>query len=180
MTDFAILSLPRSGSHMLASALDSHPNIRCTGEYEMIEKFPIGRSPGRIEGCIIQSYHIDQNIAPKWLDTAKIILLNRSFEDIAKSQYFNDEFGRTSTQFTVPTKRTGIVHHVPDERLRYLTDQRAILLNYIDGREYLQVSYQSLCRGADARTIRWEVSHLLCDFLDVTYQPLRPATHKPS
>ena len=177
---FAILSLPRSGSHMLASALDSHPAIRCTGEYGMTEKFPIGLMPGAVEGCIVQSYHIDRGIAPPWLHDAKIILLNRAFIDIARSQYLNDEHGRTATQFLSPSDSPGVQHKVPDKRLGYLRDQRTILLNYVQDREHLAVSYKSLCGGGDARVIRREVAHLICDFLDVTYHPLRPATHKPS
>ncbi len=165
---------------MLASSLDSHPDIQCSGEYDMIEKFPLGREPGRVKGCIIQSYHLDRGIAPPLPPETKLILLNRSFEEIARSQYCNDELGRSSTQFLSPTDSFGIFHKVPDERLRYLKEQHAILTSYIEGREHLSVSYKSLCKGADVRVIRWEVMHLLCDFLEVDRRPLRPLTYKPS
>ena len=146
----------------------------------MTVKFPMGLRAGAVEGCIVQSYHIDRHIVPPWLDSAKLILLNRSIVEIAHSQYLNDEHGRTATQFLHPSDSTGVQHEVPDERLGYLADQRAILLNYVQDREHLAISYKSLCGGKDVRVIRSRISHYLCDFLDVTYHSLRPMTYKPS
>ena len=182
MTDFAILSLPRSGSHMLASALDSHPAIKCVGEYNTYpEKFPIGLRSGAIEGCIVQGYHISGNIAPGWLPKAKLILLNRPIPEILYSLYKGHAAGGNYSQYLKPTDRSEDIHYPIRERhWAYLEEMRDIVKQYVEGREHMTVSYQSMCKGSDARAIRWEVAHQLCDFLGVARQPLRPVTHKPS
>lgn len=165
---------------MLASALDSHPDICCTGEYGMTEKFPIGRSPGRVNGCIVQSYHLDRGIAPSWLSEAKLIWLTRPLQDIALSRHYNNIAGTSSEQHLEPVKRDKHYEHVLSKTYIDLHKQRDVVTDFILNKEHLCIGYQSLCRNADIRTIRREVMHLLCDFLGVKHHPLRPVTHKPS
>lgn len=167
---------------MLASALDSHPAIKCVGEYNTYpEKFPIGLMPGAIEGCIVQGYHIEGKIAPGWLPKAKLILLNRPITEILKSLYTGAENGGNYSQYLEPTVTPDPIRYPINERhWAYLESLRDMLKEYTDGRESMTVSYNSLCKGADTRAIRWEVAHQLCDFLGVPRHPLRPVTHKPS
>ncbi len=182
MSKFAILSLPRSGSHMLASALDSHPAICCTGEYEMVEKFPIGRYPGAVVGCIVQSYHIDRHVAPPWLPEAKLILLFRPTREIIQSLYHGSENGTNYSQCLTQADHSGLQRHpYPDRHYSYLEAQRDIISEYARGRNHIMISYRSLCRDKDVRAIRWEVAHRICDFLEVDRQhPLKTTTHKPT
>lgn len=181
--DFAILSLPRSGSHMLASALDSHPEIQCQGEYGMTEKFPLGRRPGRIKGCIVQGYHISRHIAPPWIRNSRIIVLTRSLLAIAKSLHYNTMNGSTYDQHLEPVQR-GPQRSTPspDTIRRLEAEQEAIahFLEFANPNALLHVEYRLLCGDKDARAIRWEQAHRICDFLGVERLPMRPLTHKPS
>lgn len=180
MYDFFILSLPRSGSHMLASALDSHPDICCTGEYGMTEKFPIGRSGGKIKGCIVQAYHIQQGIAPPDFDTGRLIWLTRPVYEIAISRHYDNANGASAAQYLEPTEKTGVQRLVLPDTVKNLQIQIGVVTQVARAREHLAVNYKGLCAGKDTRAIRWEVAHQLCDFLEVDRQPLLPATHKPT
>ena len=81
--DFIILTVPRSGSHMLASALDSHPDICCIGE---VGKRPLydwlGTSGGEIKGGIV-------DVPCRWQITPehKVICLTRDPAEIARSKH---------------------------------------------------------------------------------------------
>lgn len=183
MYDFIILSLPRSGSHMLASALDSHPEIQCSGEYGMKEKFPLGRNPKRVKGCIIQGYHILREIAPKWIYAVKVIYLYRPVDEIAKSLHYLSPSGQSYDQHLHPAARTEKLYWEVDKetRNRLNSEQQALIdcLAKCDYPDVLTTSYQSLCKGKDARTLRWEQTHRILDFLKVERMPLKPLTHKP-
>ena len=49
--DFYIVTKPHSGSHMLASAINSHPDVSCGGEYGFVDRrAPYGE--GQVVGCI--------------------------------------------------------------------------------------------------------------------------------
>lgn len=56
--DFYIVTAPVSGSHMLASALDSHPDIQCRGEYGFKDYADdLGAVSKRVKGCITHIKH---------------------------------------------------------------------------------------------------------------------------
>jgi len=166
---------------MLASALDSHPEIRCSGEYEMTEKFPIGRSPGTIEGCIVQSYHIDHKTAPKWLEEAKLMLLYRPLQEIARSLYYDNESGRNHDQHLEPVTRDKTRYIVDQNKLDYLHRQHDLLTSYAVKRGgFLYLTYEWITKGLDTRVLPVYAERVLSEFLDVDRHPLTPATYKPS
>jgi len=72
---FVIFTTQRSGSHMVSSALNSHPDIHCVGETENIA--PLSQVYGEIK-------HYNQN--PDLSRYDKIIHLLRNPEDVAKSR----------------------------------------------------------------------------------------------
>ena len=77
---FCILTRPRSGSHMLASALDSHPEICCHGEYGM-DKYPLvlGKHPAEVQGWIVQEPLMDK-LGVDLDQFDKVIVLIRDLE----------------------------------------------------------------------------------------------------
>jgi len=179
MYDFIILSLPRSGSHMLASALDSHPEISCEGEYEMIDKIPIGHTRKQIHGCIVQAYHIRREIAPISIPT-KIIRIKRPLVQIVASRFLNSIDGTNSDQHTEPVKKEGISHTLKFKVWNDLLHDSLALDEFTASNPALTVSYNDMCKGKDARKIEHETALRICDYLEVTRAPLIPATYKPS
>lgn len=181
MYDFIIVSLPRSGSHMLASALDSHPDIQCEGEYGMIEKFPLGRTEARLRGCIVQGYHILGQIAlPTGWATAKIIKLTRSIDQIADSLHATNDDGQSYSQHLEPVRQQMPGGKPTQKTWSRINDEHEAILNWLLLRQYLTVTYDALSGGKDCRAIRWEQAHRICDYLGVERHPLIPKTHKPS
>lgn len=71
--DFYLLFLPRSGSHMLVSALNSHPEISCEHRDEDVEI-----SEGKIKGRAMKFLQANQN-------KKKVIYLTRNKADRLKS-----------------------------------------------------------------------------------------------
>lgn len=80
--DYIIYCRPRSGSHLLATLLNSHPDIACFGETcdEGLEE--LRNTRGKIEGAIY-FYHQERNLSKE----RKIIHLTRKPIDIATSEY---------------------------------------------------------------------------------------------
>ena len=74
--DFYIVTMPRSGSHMLASAINSHPDLQCGGEKGFIDEPKLPNEPCVARGCIthIKAYNVDQVSLD---DVSKVIVLLR-------------------------------------------------------------------------------------------------------
>ncbi len=180
MYDFIILSLPRSGSHMLASALDSHPEIQCQGEYEMIEKFPLGRNEAPIKGCIVQAYHIQRNIAPPDLVTAKLIYLYRPVREIVFSRFYGSPLGVNSEQWLTPVLRDKTQYDTSQDVIVDLMQQRIDLGAFLRNKDHLKVTYRDLCHDKDVRSLDRVTALRICDFLNIPNCVLVPMTHKPS
>lgn len=165
---------------MLASALDSHPDIQCEGEYGMIEKFPLGRTEKAVKGCIIQAYHIQRSIAPGWVKNVKVIYLERPLPEICESLFRGSPTGQNFSQHLEPAEPKKPCQ--PDkntfEQLQNLRQHVRGFLDTLD--HYHTVTYRQLCGDKDSRAIRWEAAQPICDFLDVSREPLIPKTHKPT
>lgn len=165
--DFAIMSLPRSGSHMLMSALHSHPEITMKGELRMKEKFPLPASEGALRGCICPSYSLPN---PAGISASTpIIFLKRDIQEIDRSPYH---------QHLAPAPVDDVVP--PKSRLSYLYNQLVLLEKFIESRKApkLEIWYDELCGGEDVRVL--DQSERLCCFLGISEQPLRPLTYKPN
>lgn len=162
--DFAIMSLPRSGSHMLMSALHSHPNITMVGEVGMVEKFPLPASEGGLRGCIVPSYRLPSVL----FSSTPVIFLLRDLGEIDNSPYH---------QHLAPVEYFDSIP--PKSRMSYLIEQRQLMnrfmLEHIAG-QYV-VTYDELCGGKDVRELG--LSAELCCFLNVSERPLQPLTYKP-
>jgi len=161
------MSLPRSGSHMLMSALHSHPEITMTGELRMKEKFPLPASEGLLRGCICPSYNLPVPVGIS--ASTPIIFLLRDLQDINRSNYH---------QHLAPAPVEDITP--PKSRLSYLYNRFVMMEEFMESRTApkLVIWYDELCGNNDARILHRSAE--ICYFLGVHEQPLRPLTYKPT
>lgn len=85
--NFLILTAQRSGSHMLGSALNSHPNISCGGELGRSDDV-IKPSEGEVKGAILMYRHWD--LFEVEFTARKVIHLVRDPYNIALSRLANE------------------------------------------------------------------------------------------
>ncbi len=173
--DFRIVCFPRSGSHMLATALDSHPFITCHGENNEawlgLEWFE-DNIVGRID---MFSDRVTDNLdrANKW------IILTRGEEERKKSLSI---FSRSSHIHLL--RESSVRIKGGNNRLPIWTDEeesnrQAALLAMEDVTDSLVISYEELTeQGTDTAQFTKETSNTLCDFLGVKRAVLLPATAK--
>src|SRR5574343_1331919 len=173
MCDFIILTLPRSGSHMLASALDSHPQISCEGEIWRADKrYPfLGAVRKQVHGGILMygvKHYVD-------LLGKKIICLLRDHDERLRSLQNTGILHFLET--TVVDKKSDMeIEHVVKEQaanrnselLRFATDNGALVLHYED-----------ITEGKDVREISASIVAEICEFLGVNMAPMKTLFFKP-
>lgn len=152
--DFLIIGLPRSGTHMVASALNSHPEIQCRNEDPMpLYGHCTGRVFTRIDDLPIADKHI---------------VITRPYEDRLRSWQTS---GTAHSQHPW-TPQAGHARH---DRL---ADDHHRLMSFSRHVNAMVVAYDHLTGGTDTRCFPEELSRRICDYLDVDLLPLRPKTHK--
>ena len=158
-----IVSLPRSGSHMLGSALSSHPELVCIGEYAS-DDFPEWANDGNCQ--IVQLYNITPN-------AEKYIVLVRSLEDRKRSWRKDGP-----THYYEPINVSDIEPIGVDFIIGQ--DMQQKLQDFIGSNKCLILHYEELTGNADIRQIPDKYGRMICEYLEVEYQPLVPATYKPT
>ena len=153
--DFLIVGLPRSGTHMLATALNFHPDINCRCE----DGQPLfGGVTGRVFTRLTNLPLAD-----------KFIVITRPWEERIQSW-------RTCGTEHLYEKR--FANH-----LRGRTDSLPRcdhkLIEFAMAHHAYRVSYGDLTGGIDCRRIPDRIASEICDFLEVEYHPLEPRTYKP-
>lgn len=170
--DFYILTIPRSGSHMLASALDSHPEISCRGEFEKETMYPwLGSADKRVNGQIISPYRLFGGVGSQ----TKMICLTRDYHDIAESSC---KACNPLHHFEPAVVKRQSVQISPEVYTRYQNAQ-ADLLKAVKRFPHIVVDYNEITNGEDTRLIPERTGRLLCDFLCVTYSVMSPRVYKP-
>ena len=163
--EFCILTRPRSGSHMLASALDSHPQIQCKGEYGM-EKYSrlMGREVHDISGHIVQDFMLPE-IDLKQFD--KIILLLRDLS-------LRKEYRGLHWLEPAQVKRS-----IRDHGDTPKTDHTALYVA-TTGMDRLIINYDDMTGGHDIRELPYKEGSAICAFLGTDYFPMKPIFYKPT
>lgn len=148
--DFAILTVGRTGSHLLASLLNSHPQIGCYGELQTLDahnkddiRIDPNKVSGAITGCIVPY--------PMWrrLDEFdKVIFCTRKNKEDHARSYAKNIKKRTPT--------TGDIEWAKKE----LDKKHKHIIDILDC--YLCVSYESITKGEDIREARLDT---ILDFL---------------
>lgn len=174
-TDFIILTLPRSGSHMLASALNSHPDICCLGE--LFRKPPLydwlGTGNG-ITGGIVWPDNFNQ------VKTKKVIGLIRNPRDMAYSavrKIGNDECYVDHALLPCSALSRDPGQKRIDSMLRR-SQALAKLLDKLP--DALILTYEMITNNMDIRIVPVEISTRICSFLGVPPYLLQPRTYKPT
>ena len=171
--DFVIFTLPKSGSHMLASALDSHPDINCGGE--VFRKRPLydwlGSGAG-IKGGIVNLFK-----SGIITDKHKVIVLTRDALGVAKSGTSALSTGELHAMDANTTKKqmriSSVSKGTQDRCNRLLVEARK-------HKDVFQVSYEEMTCNKNIDVIPTEISYKICDFLGVKRAELRPVFKKPA
>ena len=157
--DFFVLFLPRSGSHMLVDALNSHPEIDCTH----VDGGAGGK--GGMKG------HAQCNTT----NVTKAIVLIRNGRDRALSSYTslvpeNHVYQPTTVRRTFCPE--AVIRKQEEKTRRWLQDVRKL-----DNR--LEIHYEDLTGNRDIREIPQGYSHKICDFLGIERRILKTKLYKP-
>lgn len=168
MCDFAILSLPGAGSHMLASALDSHPQISCSGETGLNYSW-LGTA-GEISGHIIRPHQTEQ--VPV---TTKLIVLLRDPKGAMLSRAAR--VGRYHYLEPITISNPDVSY--AESYLQHYREMDEEIKDIAQQYPHIVISYESITGNDDIREIPERQAKCICAFLGVRYQPLKPKTHKP-
>lgn len=169
---FYILTKPRSGSHMLASALDSHPDIQCHGEAVYMPRMEsakwLGKNPGRVEGWIAQYDMFGPKSVPRLnINTPdKIIILTRDHTRRIPHKV-------THAHYVIPS----IEQYEPD--CSYAPVDYSPLFELAKHKPTLVLSYDDMTGNKDIRKLPQEYSDMVCDFLEVERAELTTRFYKP-
>lgn len=163
--DFYLLFLPRSGSHMLVDALNSHPDL------DVSHSDQGHGGQGHIKG------HAQCVVDPK---IKKAIILTRNSVDRMNSFFTNiaEVAGSNHTKKPIEIERK-----TPEKaENRYKNQQiKGEVFAEKAGKieKILFLSYEELTGDQDIRQIPEEYGRKICEFLGVPYLPLTTQFHKP-
>lgn len=163
--DFHLLFLPRSGSHMLVNALNSHPDLDCSHSDQG------HRGKGPVKGhaqCVIDS------------SIKKAIVLTRNSKDRVDSM-FTDMAQRIGDNHT---KEELTVKRLRPEKAenRYVSKEAKYQIWLKDAAEVentLFVAYEDITGNQSITEIPEDIGRQICAFLGVEYQTLTTEYKKP-
>lgn len=191
--DFAIVCFQRSGSHLLATAIDSHPEICCQGEllqavatpYKPYAPKPIA-SPG-VSGAILMysQWKLAQGLGIKPrkfihllrdpVMTAISIARNEA-DARARGACHRPHIPRGTTQMQVAEFDKAIV---PDWAAR-IAKQQQVFSRLLAGYPVLEICYEHLTGGKDVEVLPEQASARILQFLGVARTSTLVATIKKS
>jgi len=173
--NYIILCSQRSGSHFLATLLNSHPDIACYGESgeKMTE---LVNATGRVKGYILMYNRVKDF---SLLDNIKIIHLVRNSYDTARSRWVNSQKKFPShltedVEFSVKIHVREVIK-LANEIEKLHNKFRELIKN----KPHIEVSYDDLTGGRSKNTISKPNTKLLLDFLGVEYSKLSTELKKP-
>ena len=163
--DFHVLFLPRSGSHMLVDALNSHPEIDCSHSDQ--GHHGSGDLKGHARCCLFG-------------DERKVILLTRNAKDRTES-FFTDiadvcGSNHTKKPLEVHRRYPGKV----ENRFKSMEiKNQAFFDKIIDLGQVLHLRYEDLTEGGEMDLIPEKYRDLICDFLDIERLDMNTSFRKP-
>jgi hypothetical protein len=164
--DFFIKTVAGSGSHMLMSALNSHPDINCldeTGPRNLPEK----PDDGRKHGAIIHGIAIIE--VPLLVLVRDPVAIARRFTNLNKTgKHFFYEPGVeiNYTEAEVP---------YAEQRYKHILEMQREVMSHPAPKLVMQ--YEDLTQDKDTRVL--PNSREICEFLGVEVRDLVPETYKP-
>ncbi len=173
--DFLIICTQRSGSHMLASALNSHPNISCSGELSLKDTL-IPPSDGECKGAILMYNRMGASEIRYATD--KVIHLVRDPESVAHSRLANSQDKKTPgkehrAHFQEKIDRE---FEISAKNAKALTAQVRADINrtrkMLSGLNHIEVSYEELTDNVSVTTLNRTSADRLTRFLGVSEMDL--------
>ena len=173
--DFVIVSQARSGSHMLATALDSHPDIACGGEVNANDQ--IGSTFGYVLGCLVKGAMLHRLKGFK----GKYIHLTRKPEDIAASiqNSWQAQGEKPDTIAMKPQRIKRKREPFTEKQLQMVRERDEPINTLFAMTDCLTIDYDEMVLDRECIEIPEDVGRRLTDYLGVDYQPLRPQTRRP-
>ena len=199
---FAVLAGSRSGSHLLKTLLDSHPDLTCYDEILGLRKdekdfYDLGQH----EGCLVNYENLIEgetlakgNDVPRLLDIMRkvpVIHLTRSLSESAKSQLFYARAKRANPmafrKANLETDREFALHLASytdielenvRTRLHWLKNNCLKQFNKDIRDNWLDISYNWLCGDKELKTLPREKSEKLCRYLQVPVTKLHTNLYK--
>lgn len=163
--DFVIFTPGRAGSHLLATLLNSHPEIMCEGEFgkddSLIDR---SRLSGVLHGCILAFGQ--RNMLFK-LNPSRVIYMTRSPVLGAESYAKNVSRYRARIAGLEYDPNPKITDNARLSTTRKLENIHKASCKILKTFNYLEVSYEEL---TDNKSISWMPMFLcnrVCDFLGV-------------
>ena len=181
--DFSIVSHVRSGSHLLATAMNSHPQICCQGELLQVLMEPhksyapiVAIADGTINGGIImyEHWHLAQALG---LVGSKSIHLTRNPGNVALSYIRNNEHlrmygARHNPHVWRNSSAVAAMRHFPvDEAL--LVERTKQVENaqkkfrMLVPPAAIEVTYEELCSDRDVHSLDQTAANRISEFLQV-------------
>lgn len=168
--DFVIHAKGRSGTHMLASFLNSHPDISCEGEYNKQDKKINPKPRAKVHGAIFM-YNVP---AFSWLrPRPKVIHLLRNPEINAVSfirQQKRLQMRRAGTTEGMP----GPEFTLPPDKLKIEADkirrqQREHKRKVERLHKSIELNYEDMAIDGKAEVMPEDIGKKICLFLGVPY-----------
>lgn len=164
--DFHILFLPRSGSHMLVNALNSHPELDVTHSDQG------HHGKGNLKGhaqCVVND------------DVKKAIILIRNSKDRTNSFFTNLAEKTGSNHSRVPVE---VERRYPDKAANRYKNQEIKNKRFFESvskiKDALLISYEDLTENKSITEFPEEYSFKICDFLGIERRILVTELVKPT
>lgn len=173
--DYIILCHQRSGSHLLCTLINSHPDIACIGETN--EKMPeLYNAKGKIVGKI-EMYNRVKDITK--YKNVKIIHLIRNPYDTARSDWINctkkfPAHVKEKSSFEIKLNKKEI-----EKRAIGIEEMHNKFKNLIKNLNHIEIHYDDLSKNKSVSEINESIEYKILDFLNVSYSKLSTNLKKP-
>ena len=167
--DFIVLAQPRSGTHMLAFALDSHPDINMRGEVQFNAYVDKWSGSGKIKGGICPSYGLN------FAEANKAIVLTR--DHILRRDSGRINIRNQVLHYFEPCSLVAETQPVYDN-VCDIENQKTLLEAADSFNDKIILSYEDITKEMDGLSLSNHHSKLICDFLGVPVRRLVTKTYK--
>lgn len=198
---FAVLADSRTGSHLLRSLLDSHPQLTCFDEILGLRKHEKDfYQLGKHEGCLIDYANLargnklaegnDIDRIVSILRNVPVIHLTRDLNERARSQLFYARARRGGKQLfrranlerdiLIPPQLTAADEaELAAIRRMFQQQQQACFEAFAPfPAHFLEISYEWLCGNSQLRQLGRAKARVLCDYLQVPVATLTTNLYK--
>lgn len=174
--EFLIFTAGRAGSHLLATLLNSHPDIACEGEFSKVDSIiDPDELSGSLSGCILPFTNREMLGRFK---KSKVIHMVRDPDTGAESYLQNViryRLRKAGQEIPLNPDVTAVQIQAWAMRLREIQRESRRLMN---GRTLLEITYDELTGGENIDTMPTEISDRVCDFLGVAQRTLTTEMRK--